>query len=91
MLRERHTTIAKGNFQSCQNEHPDGLAGTGRTGIEIIVRLWKKSLEKALKHIGSGLKGYNCIREDVKGNRFGLMKEENVRQGGFPGGCCGKW
>lgn len=78
MFRERNTTRAKGNFPSCQNKHLDGLAGKGRTGIEIIVRLWKSSLEKALKRIGSGLKGFDYIWEDVKGNRFGLIKEENA-------------
>ena len=40
----------------------------------------KERLENAGKHVGCGLKGYDGIREDIKGNNFGLMKEEDAKQ-----------
>lgn len=36
-------------------------------------------MERVLKCVGYGFKGYDCIREGVKGNVFGSMKEENVK------------
>lgn len=47
--RVGETTIARGNLQVCQDKHHNGLAGKGRTGIEIIAVFMDKKSGKAFK------------------------------------------
>lgn len=54
---------------------PSGLYSWIKNWIEIVVVF----MERALKCVGYGLKGHDCIREGVKGNAFGSMKEENAK------------